>query len=331
MQQRHRSQRELLRLHLSPIAVMCIDHIRRGACLPPRAPLTHHHPMWAIRRFALAALAIGTCAAGMAGEATSGRVLLQPPAVVVPSPITDRFAVTARFTVPMMETFFRYDDPQNPSDTGTPFYVEDTLGLKGRMFQGSIDLMFRISERHRIQAQYSQQSRAATKTLDLDGPLLFGGSEFDNGDVLHSQMEQRKLDVVYTYSILRRERIELGLGLGVHLLQFAGTLEEPAEFRHETLDTAGPAASLAGDFTWRISRRLSLVAQGQWLRANVADVDGEYRSYRANLQYRAARNMAIGVGYAGTYYEVDSADPDFFSGYLWIHDHGPEAFIRVSF
>src|SRR5690606_3460047 len=288
--------------------------------------------MWAIHRFALAALAMGAASAAVAGEASSsGRVLLQPPAVVVPSPITDRFAVTARFISPMMETFFRYDDPQNPADAGTPFYVEDVVGLKDRMYQGSIDLLFRMGERHRIHTQYSQQSRSAVKTLDVDAPLLFGSSTFDDGDVLHSQMQQRKLDVIYTYSILRRQRVEIGLGLGVHLLQLSGTLEEPAEFLIEELDTAGPAASLAGDFTWRITRRLSFTAEGQWLRGTVSDVKGEYRSYRANLQYRAARNMAIGVGYVGTYYEVDSADPDFFSGYLWIHNHGPEAFIRVSF
>lgn len=275
--------------------------------------------------------AAGVAGAAVAGEAGSGRVLLQPPAVVIPSPITDRFAVTARFTAPLMQTFFRYDDPRNPADRGTPFYAEGALGLKDRMHQGSIDMMFRMGERHRIQAQYSQQSRAATTTLDINGPLLFGESDFDSGDVLHSEMDQRKLDVVYTYSFLRRQRVEAGLGVGIHLLQFSGTLEQPATFTTEQLDTAGPAASLAGDFTWRIARRLSLSAQGQWLRASVDEVKGEYFAWRANLQYRIARNMAIGVGYGSTYYEVDSADTDFFSGYLWIHNHGPEAFIRVSF
>lgn len=300
--------------------------------MPGAGRLTHHAPMWAFHRFALAALAMGAAGQVAAGEAmSSGRTLLQPPSQAIPSPITDRFAATVRFHSPMMESFFRYDDPDNPSDFGTPFYIEDTLGLKSRLFQGSIDMMFRMNERHRIHAQYSQQDRSAVKTLSLSGPLLFGSSEFDHGDVVHSQMQQRKLDVTYTYSVLRRERVEVGLGLGIHLLQFEGTLSEPAEFTTETLDTAGPAASLAADFTWRFTRRFSLTAQGQWLRGKVSDIEAEYRSYRAGVQFRAARNLSIGVGYSGTYYEVDSADPDFFPGYLWIHNHGPEAFFRVSF
>ena len=100
---------------------------------------------------------------------------------------------------------------------------------------------------------------------------------------------------------------------------------------YELLDTAGPAASLVGDFTWRITDRFSLNGQGQWLEGNVADVEGKYFAYRANLQFRAARNVAFGIGYGGTHYEVDSDDPDYFSGYAWLHNRGPEASVRVSF
>src|SRR5690606_16528728 len=121
---------------------------------------------------------------------------------------------------------------------------------------------------------------------------------------------------IYTYSFLRHQRVEAGVGLGIHLLQFSGSLEQPTAFITEELDAAGPAASLTGDFTWLIARRLSLNAQGQWLRASFDQVKGEYFAWRANLQYRVARNMAIGLGYGSTYYEVDSADPDFFPGYL---------------
>src|SRR5690606_41814235 len=106
---------------LSPITATCwwVHHTGWRTCLPGLVPLTHHHLMWAIHRFALAALAMGAASAAVAAEAASSRrVLLQPPAVVAPSPITDRFAVTARFISPMMETFFRYDDPQHPAAAG---------------------------------------------------------------------------------------------------------------------------------------------------------------------------------------------------------------------
>lgn len=287
--------------------------------------------MLAIHRFALAMAMAGAWGAGLAAEAGSGRVLLQPAPVVIPSPITDRFAINVSYAYPGMSTYVRYDNPADPTDLGTPFYAEQTLGLADRVNQGWMDLMFRIGERHRFRAQYTQQTRTADQRLQLSAPLQFGDSEFQNGDLVHSEMQHRKLDAIYTYSLLRFEQVEFGLGLGVHLIQMYGALEEPAAFVKEELDTAGPAASLAGDFTWRIARRLSLSAQGQWLDGKFGDVRGTYLAWRANLQYRATRNVAFGLGYASTHYEADSADPDFFSGYLWIHDHGPEAFVRVSF
>jgi hypothetical protein len=285
-----------------------------------------------VSSYALLALTLA-CSQGvvLAGEAGSGRVLLQPPTVVVPSPITDRFAVNVSYAYPALSTYMRYDNPNDPADAGTPFYAEQVLGLADRVHQGWIDMMFRIGERHRFSAQYTQQTRTAQQQLQLSEPLEFGTSEFQDGDVVHSEMQHRKLDLIYTYSLLRRSQIEAGLGIGVHLIQMYGAIEQPATFTRQELDTAGPAASLSGDFTWRIARRLSLTAQGQFLDGTFGDVKGTYLGWRANLQYRAFRNMAFGLGYSGTHYEADSTDPEFFSGYLWINNHGPEAFVRVSF
>lgn len=283
-----------------------------------------------VSSYALLAIALAGCQGAVhAGEAGSGRVLLQPPKVVVPSPITDRFAVNVSYAYPGMSTFIRYDNPNDPADFGTPFYAEETLGLADRVHQGWIDMMFRIGERHRFSAQYTQQTRTAQQ--QLGEPLEFGTSDFQVGDVVHSEMQHRKMDLIYTYSLLRRTTVEAGLGIGVHLIQMYGAIEQPATFTRQDVDTAGPAASLSGDFTWRIARRLSLTAQGQYLDGTFGDVRGTYLAYRANLQYRAFRNMAFGLGYSGTHYEADSTDPDFFAGYLWINNHGPEAFVRVSF
>ncbi len=317
-------------LRVSPFAATtdCVTLSGATACrVRQGCPIIFH--MLKLQAAALMLAAVGASGAGMAGEAGSGRVLLQPPRVVIPSPITDRFAVNVSYAYPGMSAVVRYDNPNDPTDEGTPFYIEDTLGLADRLHMGWMDMMFRIGERHRFNLQYSQQTRTADQTLAQD--IRFGGTDFAAGSLVHSELQQRKLDLIYTYSFLRMERLEMGLGLGLHLLQLYGAMEEPAAFNKQELDTAGPSASLAGNFTWRIFRRLSLNAQGQWLDGQVGDVRGTYVSWRANLQYRAARNMSVGLGYAGVFYELDSRDPDFFTGYLWMNNHGPEAFVRVSF
>ena len=104
----------------------------------------------------------------------------------------------------------------------------------------------------------------------------------------------------------------------------------PAEFQREQLDTAGPFAALAGQFTWRISRRLSLNASAQYFDLNPDDVHGAFRHYHGDLQWRAARNFAVGAGYSYSGYLVDSTDEEF-SGFYRLVYQGPELFVRVSF
>jgi hypothetical protein len=67
-----------------------------------------------------------------------------------------------------------------------------------------------------------------------------------------------------------------------------------------------------------------------YLTAKTSKADGDYLSWRANLQFRGWRNLAIGLGYSATHYKIDTTDPGR-SGYLNLWYSGPELFARVSF
>lgn len=286
-----------------------------------------------MHRIALAALAagIGFCGGGdklLAGEATTaGRVLLQPPPDVIASPITDRFAVRVLYYRPAIDNTLRYDSTDGVP--GTNIDVEDILGHKQSAQHGTIDLMFRIGERHRIHADFYQLRRTGDEVLS--GEVRFGDQVFLANDRVLSEMELRKLGLAYTYSLFRREKFELGLGLALHLLQLQGEARVPARFVSELLDTAGPFAALAGHVTWRVTPRFSLNASAQYLDLNPDDIRGAFRGFHADVQYRGWRNLAIGVGYTYSGYLVDSTDVDFFPGSYRLEYQGPEAFLRVSF
>lgn len=271
----------------------------------------------------VAALAPAT---GLAAEGAPQRELLQPPKHAIASPITDRFAIRGVYFRPSIETALRYD--ASNGTPGTLLSGERTLLLEDRVDQGWLDLMFRIGERHRIRAEYYQQVR--TGDTVLGGEILFGDETYLAGDRVLSRTDLRKLDVAYTFSMLRYERFEAGLGLGIHLLQLEGSLNAPARFQRTQLDTAGPFPTLTADATWRITRGISLNGSVHFLHASTDEVDGRYLSWRADVQYRGFRNLAFGLGYALTHYKVDSTDPDE-SGYFDFRYDGPEVFLRVSF
>jgi hypothetical protein len=280
-------------------------------------------------RLVLAGAAIcgmGHVFAADAQPAGTQRQLLQPPKMRIASPITDRLAVRGLFFQTDITTLVRND--ASNGTPGTLLSAEDTLGMVDRKKQGGLDLQFRLLDRHRIRASFYEQNRSGDVVLDQQ--VRFGDSIYAVNDRVVTQMDLRKLDLDYTYSFLRRERIELSAGLAIHLLQADGRLEAPTRFVRENLDVAGPFATLAFDGTWRFTKRFSLNAQGNYLKGHVSDVHGSYKALNADVQFRWRPNFAVGAGYSMTRFFLESEDPEE-SGLFRFNYKGPMAFVRVSF
>ena len=202
------------------------------------------------------------------------------------------------------------------------------LALPDSMQQGGIDLMFRMLERHRIRAGYYQQNRSGDTLLQQT--IRFGDDVYQVDDRVLTDMDLRQLDLVYTYSFLRRETVEIGAGLGIHLLQIDGRVEVPAEFQSEEDSVAGPFATLAVDGTWRFTPRFSLNARANYFKGDAEEVRGSYMNWHADVQFRWKRNFALGAGYSYTRMFVDSTDVGDSGTFRHLY-RGFEAFARVSF
>lgn len=274
-------------------------------------------------------LATGGTFAGEPAKAGEGatRELLQPKKMVIASPITDRMAVRALYLMSDATTLVRYDN-----DAGVPGTLvdgEQTLGFPRRLQQPGIDLTFRMGERNRIRADFIQLKRSGDAVLTQD--IQFGEAVFQSGERLQSRMDLRKVGLNWSWSALRMERVELGVGLALHLMQLQGELNGPApRFEREQLDAAGPVPTLTAEATWRITRRFALNVSGNYLGGEIDGVDGRYQTLHGDLQFRLRPNFALGLGYSQTQIRVDSATTDF-SGYFNLKYKGPEAFLRVSF
>jgi hypothetical protein len=274
---------------------------------------------------ALAAPALIAPAMGATAEPEAPRELLQPPTHSIPSPITDRFALRGVYYQPAVDTLLRYDN--SAGVPGTEFTAEDTLGFDKDLNQGSLEMWFRMGERHRVRVDYFKMARRGDVVLDQ--VLNFGDTTFLPGERVVSSMDLRTLGITYTYSLFRHETFEIGLGLGLQLVQLDGSTESPVRFVGEKFDVAGPMATIALDGTWRFTQRFSANARIQYLQGNSGAVDGLYGQYHLDVQYRWRPNLSFGLGYSQTRMKVDSTDPDF-SGLFDMEYKGPEAFVRVS-
>jgi hypothetical protein len=276
----------------------------------------------------VAALAAGPLFAAepVSTQAGPARELLKPPGKEIASPITDRFAIRGLFLTSDINTVVRYDN--NAGVPGTLIDGESLLGLPGRLRKPGLDMMFRIGKRHRIHADYYQMTRHGNEVINQQ--IRFGEDIYQANDRVVSTMDLRRMGIAWTYSALRTERVELGIGLALHLMQVEGDLQVPARFEREHLDAAGPFPSLAAEGSWRMTRRFSLNVAGNWLGGTIDQVKGRYLAMHGDVQFRVRPNLALGAGYSRTQFRVDSATTDF-AGFLNLKYKGPEAFLRVSF
>ena len=286
----------------------------------------HAHLKFALLGAAMLGAASTLAAEAPAADKPAQRELLQPPKMSIASPITDRFAVRTLFFLPNISTSVRYDN--SAAVPGTLVSGEDTLGLQNQLKQVSIDMMFRMVDRHKIRADFYKMTRSGDQVISQT--IRFGNDIYVVNDRVLTSLDLRKVGLAYTYSVFRREKWELGLGLALHLLQLEGTLDAPARFVRETLDVAGPFATLSADGTWRVTQRFSLNFAVDYLGGNVDSVKGGYESYHADVQFRAQRNLTVGLGYTHNRFKIDSTDPSF-AGFFNLKYAGPEAFLRVSF
>ena len=84
---------------------------------------------------------------------------------------------------------FRYDP--SPLLPGTRFRGEETLGFDGELNQGTVEMMFRMADRHRIRADFFTMSRSGDVLLDQ--LVQFGDDTYRVNDRVESSMDLRML------------------------------------------------------------------------------------------------------------------------------------------
>jgi hypothetical protein len=242
------------------------------------------------------------------------------------SPITDHFYLRGDFFAPTVTTNFRVD--ARNGTLGTPLVAENDLGLDGKIDQGRIEVMFRLHERSKLRFDFFRLQRDGNKLLTRQ--INFGDDVFNINDRVISQANWDTMGITYTYSFIRRDRFELGAGLGVHLLDAEARGEVRARALRQDASGVGAFPTIALDATWRISKRFALAARGQQFSTTISNFSGSLSDYHAELQYRWRSNFALGLGYSKLRYDL-KINSSSFPGFFDLRARGPEFFVRVSF
>ncbi len=112
------------------------------------------------------------------------------------------------------------------------------------------------------------------------------------------------------YSFLKNERGELGVGAGLHVVDFDTTLKVSGEIngiggsvQSDTADLTVPLPNILGFGTYAFTPKLSLDGSIGWFGLDYNDYSGNLVTLSANLEYRLTDHFGIGVGY--NYVDMD--------------------------
>jgi len=248
----------------------------------------------------------------------------------IPSPITDRFYIEGIFYAPVLNTDLRVDPSHAaPGVTGTSVNVERDLGQLHRLYQGRMELMFRLRERSKLRVDYENVDRSASKLLSRT--IQFGNQTFFANDQADTALAWRIFTLTYTYSVYRNDWLEIGTGLAAHLIEAQAHGAVVALNEHQDVAAAAGFATIPLDIAWRVSRRIAITAREQYFRVDIRQSTGLLSDAHADVQYRWYPNFSLGAGYTYERIDVQLQNLNSFRGVFSTEVKGPEAFFRVSF
>jgi|SRR5882672_4215779 len=254
---------------------------------------------------------------------------LKPKSLEIASPITDHFYMNGIYFQPTADTQLRLNPTVTTAIQGTLLDAEDDLGLDEQINQARMEFDIRMVKNHHMRLDYFKLDRFGQ--VPLANPIVFGNLIYLADTNLRTKIDWRTLTLTYTYSFIHFERVEAGMGLGVHIIEGHVSTEAvgfPATL--QKIDSVGIFPTIAINGAYRISKRWSVTARGQQFSASPEDFDGKLADYHADVQYRWRKNFAVGLGYTKLVTELEifsEATPLLFN----LDTSGPELFFRASF
>jgi hypothetical protein len=240
-------------------------------------------------------------------------------------------ALTDRFVFELGGFYSRTNTAASlgPSSGGTAVVVnfEDALGLDERNFTALGGFLWRMTERWRLEVEYFNLKRDATRTLAAD--VTWGDQTFTAGTTVNSSYDFSDIRVGVGYTFFKRRDKELGLGLGLHVATIDASLQATGQGVESTDVLAPlPVVNFYGAFAltneWAVRMRLD------WLSLSYSDYSGDLRNTAVDVLYQPFRNVGFGIGLRNLVLDIEIDKPDW-HGKARSTFSGPTAFLTVSF
>jgi hypothetical protein len=186
--------------------------------------------------------------------------------------------------------------------------IEELLGLENTLTQLRLGVSFHLADRHRLTVSATDISRHASKSLTAD--VDFDGETYPIGTVVDSELNIRLFNLVYGYSVVWDDRVNLAVTFGIHTLRTQVGIESAsvgAESEEFTLPIPLPGfrmdVALAKDLYLRQNFEFL------WLRFD--NFEGLMAEVNIGLEWAAFEHVGFGVAYNHMRINLEMEDSNF--------------------
>ena len=210
------------------------------------------------------------------------------------------------------------------------------LGVDDTSTGGYFAARWRFTERWRLSFDYFGQDRERSVSRNFDD-LDFGDIEASGFLTVDTQLKTDFYVVQVGYSLLKNDRAELGIGGGVHFVNFAteltvtgGINDQSGSVQSDSEDLLAPLPNILGYGIYAFTPKLSVDGSVGWFGLDYDEYSGDLITFTANLEYRLTEHFGLGVGYNYVQMDLEIEQSRRTDAYD-LNYSGPVAYVSASF
>jgi len=210
---------------------------------------------------------------------------------------------------------------------GTSIDLQDTLGISDRANAPDAEVRFRIGEKWRIEASYFRISQTGNKTIDRD--IQWGDVVFPANAEVSSKVSFSDFRAAVDYSFYKTSDKEVGVGLGLHWLQYEASLSS-LRVGSDSANVLAPLPVLSVYGQMALNDQWSVGARLDWLSLTVNQYSGGISVGSVSVLYQPFKHLGFGAGYQFMSVDFQSTSGSFQGKYNQ-NLQGPTVFLTASF
>lgn len=191
---------------------------------------------------------------------------------------------------------------------GAVIDIEEVLGLDNSLLQVRAGASYELAPGHRLWLDYVNLDRDATRTIEAE--IEFDGTTYPVGTTIRSEFNLQLLNLVYGYSVIHDERVDLAVTFGIHAMQ------TQLELQGQSVGTSSESFILPIPLPGM--RMNVLLAENLYFKQNleflwirVDNFEGLMADVMVGFEWAAFEHVGFGIAYNHLRISLEMEDDDF--------------------